>query len=293
MGKTRIEIAKADIIKVFDKNKITIYKRADIQKIMTDNREFWRLAQSTTLNQFIGFLLEKTKLKQVKLEFPIRQETRYTWGDFSIYELVCGLKPKSYLSHYTAVVLHELTEQIPKTIYLNLEQPPKYRGKVKLEQSQIDSNFKRPVKQTNYIATYKDMRICILNGMHTDNLGAVEFGGNLGEKITMTNLERTLIDIAVRPVYSGGIFEVLKAYRNAKNKNVSINKLTSYLKQINYVYPYHQVIGFYLDMAGNYEKSQIDLLQKFKIEYDFYLTHQMKDVEYSSKWRLYYPKGFL
>ena len=40
-------------------------------------------------------------------------------------------------------------------------------------------------------------------------------------KIRLTNIERTLIDIAVRPVYSGGVFEVLKAYRLAKDKSRS------------------------------------------------------------------------
>jgi len=36
----------------------------------------------------------------------------------------------------------------------------------------------------------------------------------------------------------------------------------------------------------------IDLMQDFDIKYNFYLTHQMKDMDYSSKWRLYIPKDF-
>ena len=293
MKKTRIEIAKPDIIMEFDNTRKNVYKRTDIEKILTSMRGFWRLTESTGITKFLDFMLNKTKLKKVKLEFPGRNEIRYTWGDYSIYELALTLKPNSYFSHYSAIFLHQLTEQIPKVIYLNHEQPPKSKPKIELKQTQIDSNFKRPVRQSKYIAKYKDLRICILNGMHTGRLGVVEIKGNRGEKIETTNLERTLIDIAVRPVYSGGVFEVLKAYRIAKEQDVSINKLSAILKEIGYVYPYHQVIGLYLESAGVYDDSQIRLMQKFEMKYDFYLSHQMKDIKYSKKWRLYYPKDFL
>jgi predicted transcriptional regulator of viral defense system len=131
----------------------------------------------------------------------------------------------------------------------------------------------------------------MLNGMYTGNLGVIKMPGPDGETLSITNMERTLIDITVRPEYAGGIYEVLKAYRLAKDK-VSINRLVAILKEINYVYPYHQAVGFYLEKAGVYKQSQLDLVQRFKMKYDFYLMHKMKDYEYSQKWRLYYPKGF-
>jgi len=293
MGKTRIEIAKPDIIAEFDSNQRNVFKRSDINKILISRHGFWRLTQSTGITKFLDFMLNKTKLKKVKFEFPNRNEIRYTWSDYSIYELALTLKPKSFFSHYSAVFLHHLTEQIPKIIYLNHEQPLKSKKGVKILQHQIDSNFKRPVRQSRYIAKYKNMKICILNGMNTGRLGVIEIEGDQGENILATNLERTLIDIAVRPVYSGGIFEVLKAYRIAKERDVSINKLSAMLKKIGYIYPYHQVVGFYLEAAGVYDDSQLNLLRKFELKHDFYLTHQMKDTEYSKRWRLHYPKGFL
>ena len=73
---------------------------------------------------------------------------------------------------------------------------------------------------------------------------------------------------------------------------VSINKLAAYLRELNFTYPYHQALGFYIDRAGVYEETQIGLLRQFPIEYDFYLTYDMKNPEYDRKWRLYYPKGF-
>jgi len=186
---------------------------------------------------------------------------------------------------------HGLTEQIPKTIYMNWEQTPKPRPKQKLEQKRMDWAFKRKTRLSQNTAEYQNIKIHLLNGMFTNNLGVTDGIGPNGEKIRLTDVERTLIDITVRPEYAGGVFEVLKAYRLAHNK-VSINRLVATLKKINYIYPYHQAIGFYLETAGVYKQSQLDLLAQLEMKYDFYLIHQMKESDYSKKWRLYFPKGF-
>jgi predicted transcriptional regulator of viral defense system len=103
-------------------------------------------------------------------------------------------------------------------------------------------------------------------------------------------LERTLIDITVRPVYAGGVFEVAKAFELAKDK-LSVNALTAMLKKLKYTYPYHQAIGFYLERAG-YKSSLTDLLRKIPMKFDFYLTHQKGETDFVKDWRLHIPKGF-
>jgi hypothetical protein len=94
----------------------------------------------------------------------------------------------------------------------------------------------------------------------------------------------------VRPNYSGGIYEVLHAYEAAKDR-VSVNRLMATLKKLDYTYPYHQAIGFYMEQAG-YSESVLKLVEKMEIKYDFYLTYKMKEPEYSERWKLYYPRGF-
>ncbi len=105
----------------------------------------------------------------------------------------------------------------------------------------------------------------------------------------MTSLERTLIDIAVRPAYSGGVGEVEKAYERAK-ETVSVNKLNAMLKKLKFIYPYHQAIGFYMEKAG-YRDAQLNLMKAHPFEFDFYLNYVMQEREYAPTWRLYYP-GF-
>ena len=71
----------------------------------------------------------------------------------------------------------------------------------------------------------------------------------------MTNVERTLIDATVKPMYAGGVFEVAKAFALA-NDRLSVNKLMPMLRKLDFSYPYHQAIGYYLERAG-YKSSQL------------------------------------
>ncbi|GMU34273.1 MAG: hypothetical protein AMXMBFR20_21450 [Planctomycetia bacterium] len=242
-------------------------------------------------------MLTSTKLSKVTFPFPkpYARETRFIWGDVDLREVMLTLKPNCHFSHYSAMQLHGLTEQVPKTTYINFEQQLASNPTGELAQKNIDAAFRRPVRTTKYIAETDQFRVCILNGKNTGYLGVEEIdhrpaGGGRKFKIRLTGIERTLIDVAVRPVYSGGVFEVFKAYRLAR-ETVSVNKLAAMLQKLRFIYPYHQVIGYYLERSG-YRSTQIDLLRRFPMEFDFYLEHNMKQTEYVKAWRLYVPKGF-
>lgn len=81
-----------------------------------------------------------------------------------------------------------------------------------------------------------------------------------------------------------------KAFENAKG-DVSINKLVSMLQKLDFTYPYHQAIGYYLERAG-YKTSQIALLDNFPKESDFYLTHGMGTTTYIENGVYLSHKGF-
>lgn len=290
MRKTRFQISKRDIVTHFSEYGNHIFSYLDISRILTEKRNFWRLPVNLTTNEFIDLLTTYTRLKKYEFKFPRKTISRFVWGDISIFKLALGLEKNSYLTHYSAVYLHDLTEQIPKTIYVNVEQPMKRSSTAKLSQNSIDRAFSNHPRLSNNTATLKDYKICLLNGKHTNRLGVIEIDAE-NEKIMVTDIERTLIDIAVRPSYAGGIHEVLKAYKQAVGK-VSINKLTAMLQKLSYIYPYHQAVGFYLQKSGVYKESQVQLLKKFNFKFDFYLTHRMTETQYSKEWRLYYPRGF-
>ncbi len=292
MRLTRIQIARPDIIKFFDENPRRIFRLVDIASILQQMRPFWRLAQSLTTPQFVDYLLKSTELRRVDFPF-VRKEVRFVWGDVPHLEVLLGLHPESYLSHYGAVRIHGLTEQIPKVYYLNTEQQQRSVNQG-LTQKGIDLAFRSSPRVSNNIAVVGDYKLVQLHGKGTGNLGVVhaktpDIIQNSQAEVRVTSIERTLIDITVRPIYAGGIHEVMKAYQLAAG-SFSVNRMLGMLKQINYTYPYHQAIGFLLDKSGSFPQSSIDLVDRLPRDFDFYLNYKMAEPAFNERWRLWVPK---
>lgn len=293
MNRSRLQIAKPDIVAFFAAQPRKVFKLREISALLSAERGGWRLAQSTTVDVFIKFLLKTGELKKHTFEFPNRPETLYVWGDVPTLEVLQHLKSKSYFSHYTAMRLHGLTEQVPKTVYISYERSAlSATNASELDQAAIDEAFGRPARVSNNVVEFGNQRIVLLNSAFTGLEGVISLpaGPSSNELVRVTNIERTLIDAAVRPVYSGGVYEVAKAFEQAKEA-VSVNAMGAMLRKLEFGYPYHQAIGFYLERAG-YRSSSLELMRRFPMKFDFYLTHKMAETSFDKTWRLHVPKGF-
>jgi predicted transcriptional regulator of viral defense system len=292
MNRSRLQIAKQDILAFFAAQPRKVFKLRELSAFLSAERSGWRLAQSTTVDAFLKFLLKSGELKKHAFAFPSRPETLYVWGEVAMLEMLQHLKAKSYFSHYTAMRLHGLTEQVPKTVYISHERS-EWSGTntSTLDQTAIDDAFRQPVRVSNNAVNFGTQRIVLLNSAFTGMAGVIPHpaGQESIALVQVSNVERTLIDAAVRPVYSGGVYEVAKAFEQAR-ETVSVNALGAMLKKLKFAYPYHQAIGFYLERAG-YRSNSLDLMRRFPMQFDFYLTHEMAETEYIKDWRLHIPKG--
>ena len=295
---TRLQIARPDIFQLLDDVPTPVFGKDELARLLNQHRAGWRLAQSMSFQVFADYLKKSGKLRVISFPFPYRPTSRFVWGDVPLFSVLLTLRPGCHFSHYTAMQIHDLTEQQPKTIYLNFEQPPKPVWSQALEQVNIDRAFANDQRMTTNQADVEGNRIVMLNGKNTGYLGVEvqqvrDDASGKTYPVRVTGIERTLIDIAVRPAYAGGVGEVFKAYRRAADR-ASLNRLAAMLKKLNYVYPYHQAIGFYAEQSGAYPADAIQLFRsKFPLEHDFYLTYAIKKKQYVGRWRLYVPAGFL
>jgi predicted transcriptional regulator of viral defense system len=289
MIQSDFERSERNINAYFRKLDGELLSKRDIENILWEQRNKWGLDLST--QKFIDQLKE-LHLQEIEFSCPTygKSYIRYVWGKrVPFYRMCLSLKTNAYFSHHSAMYIHGLTDKKPEIIYVNAEQSAKQRKDSVLEQSRIDAAFRRKARTSQYIFSYNDRKICLLSGTNTNNLGVIDQETAEGEIVPVTNVERTLIDIVVRPFYAGGAKEILNAYKAGKDK-VSAKKLVSMLKKINYAYPYHQAIGFYMERS-NFDTSSLNLLKKIGIKYNFYLDYNMKGTEYSQKWKIYFPKG--
>lgn len=284
---SKFSLAKEDIVSLLDSSIYKFYDLGMLSQIFEENRLLWGLPKSMSYEKFINELVANTKLKEEK----IGGSARYIYRPVSVYELTASLKNNGYFSHLSALYLHGLINEKPSTLYFNHEQSNKdNQDKRVIGQSDIDNAFSKPQRVSNNVISYNDYQIILLNGKNTNNNGIISLSHPEEGELLTTCLERTLIDITVRPAYSCGVENVLNAYINAKS-NISIIKIKTILDNLDFVYPYHQAIGFYMEKAGHCE-SDYTVFMDSGLHYDFYLTHAMQEKKYSDKWRIYYPEGF-
>lgn len=162
------------------------------------------------------------------------------------YHYALSIRRGSYLSHASAVHLLGLTEQQPRTIYVNKEQGEKPKPIGPLTQDAIDRAFSRPQRKSKYVFRLQDAQVVLISGKATGNAGVITDQTN---GLTLTCLERTLVDITVRPRYAGGVFQVMSAFRGSVDE-LDVGRLLDMLTKLDYKYPYHQAIGFYLERSG-------------------------------------------
>jgi hypothetical protein len=282
---------KTHIIEILTKKLASSSKRlfspADLAELFTEIRTEWGLPRSLTLNEFRDWALETETLKEARLTstYPLRTR-RFHAAQITLYELAISLRPDSYLSHGTAAFLHGLRDNPPEFVYMNQEQSAKEQYG-SLSQIALNRAFSRKQRQSHFIVGHSATKIMLLSGKDTGRLGVQKITGTQGETLELTSLERTLIDMTVRPGYAGGTTNVLSVYGRAVQK-ISVDRLVEMIQELDYLYPYHQAIGFYLQRAGIDFKS-LSSFRKPGLKYDFFLAHGMKKTKFDPQWRIHYP----
>lgn len=302
MARTRPTWEKA-AIRTFESLPRRVYQRDDFGRILMQMSADWNAPKYVTAGRLMKVLAQHGDLRHLAIELDRPPEaladaatakpktvTRYSWGDPHPYAVGISLRSGAYLSHASAVFLHGLTQEVPKTIYVNKEQSPKTSTKGVLTQEGLDRAFQNRQRVSTYIFSYGDYRYVLLNGKFTNRLEVSEIQlDSAGGPVSTTKLERTLIDIAVRPSYAGGIFEVTKAYAAAKER-ISVATLVATLRKLEYVYPYHQAIGYYMERTG-YDNAKLDKLRALGLNYDFYLANNLPARRFVPEWRLWTTEG--
>lgn len=263
------------------------FNRRELKQIYEKHQENHNYA---TFKSFLSSALNNGFLHLSALDFPDTKYYRFFNKAPNIYEVCMSIHKKAYFSHYTAVFMHELTLNIPKVIYVNLEQTPKIKQYNDLNQLNINKAFYRRPRRSNNYTQYNQHKIYLLKGKHTNRLEVIEKELTNNTIIKTTSIERTLIDIAVSPYYCGGITEVLNVYKTAQGQ-FSTRRLAEILKKLDYSYPFHQVIGFYLDKASYHEKD-LKIFEDFGINYKFFIDRQIEKRKLDKRWNLYHPEFF-
>ena len=283
------EISRA-AIKASFQNRPAAFRLSQLRELIDFEREAWNAPISMGADDIIAVLVSIgiVELLEIGSVDGLTIKRLYAQRHLNPFQVALALRPNSYLSHSTAAQVHLLTRSQNKVVYVTHEQSKKPSAQSSLTQEAMDRAFLKPQRITTERYSYEGWELMLLNGKNTGNLG-VGVATSAGEEVEVTRIERTLIDMTVRPDYSGGPYQVLEAYERAADR-LALAALLSNLKRLDFIYPYHQSIGFYLEKAG-YPAATYERLRSFEFQYDFYLVHAMTESVYDEVWRLHVPAG--
>jgi predicted transcriptional regulator of viral defense system len=280
-------------LKALEAERPRAFRLTDLRQRYKDWRSHSKQEQTLPWAAFLPAALESGELEIASLRPELDRYTpiaRYLLRGCTPHELASTLKPAGYFSHGTAASLHRLTDQVSRTFYVNSEQSAKPAPTSAVSQPALDRAFKAKQRTSKFVFTHAKSRFVLLSGKNTQRHGVEAMKGPSGEMLMVTNLERTLVDLVVRPAYGGGIVEVLEAFRAARGR-LNAKKLLATLEALKHLYPYHQAIGFLLARADYPARDQAPF-KSLGFNHDFYLSNAMVKPEFDSSWRIYYPKGF-
>jgi len=289
MPKSKIDISR--LTKYLENHADQVFALSDLEFLSREHSDEWNLPSSMTLKAFVRMLFKKTQIRELRLHSPhysslLRYTVQSNVSPISVALSV--MKKDAFFSHASAMWIHGLGKD-HRNIFVNKEQSEKDSNSASLSQEAIHRAFRNKQRRSKLFYKYEENTITVLSGKHTGRSGVGSATAPSGHKVDVTSLERTLIDITVRPGYAGDVPAVLEAYRLAKDR-ISVSKLMALLRRLDYTYPYHQSIGFYLKRAGYPERDQI-LAKREHSEFDFYLSHNLKDPDFDPEWRVFFPRN--
>ena len=213
------------------------------------------------------------------------------------YELAAKMFPAGYFCNLSSIYFHSLTNQIPKTIYICNETISEHlkTDADGMNNSLLRSVFIKPHRHTSYVFAVNKCEIVVVDRKKKSDHGVVKIHAHntlLPNNSRITSVERALIDAVVSPQYNGGVVSVYTYFKKARRK-MDVKQLMDIYRKLDFVYPYSQVLGFFLDNIG-LQKQASDIYGEFPPQFKFFVDHNAKaSWTYDAKWKLYYPNGLI
>jgi predicted transcriptional regulator of viral defense system len=262
-----------------------IFSTKDLTDLYEKFKKNGLVSKLSNVQNFIELLLADKFLHLIPISGN-SELVRYATGNVSPFEVALSVARPTAISHASALFFHGLSSYNPRIVYVTQEQSEKITDRVFLKQANVDAAFSKPQRQSKSIFKWSRYEIHLLKGKNSHGLG-VQHLPFQDTKFHVIDIEKTLLDITVRPAYAGGVAKVSEAYKNARDK-FSVEKLYDYLRKMKFVYPYHQLIGYYLQTNG-YPEKDIELFRKIPRRIKFYLDYDIQNKSYNAEWQVYTP----
>jgi len=262
---------------------VDFYSSKELRLLMNRLKYDGYISQSLNFNTFYNRLVENG-LKQEIVTINENNIVRYFFNNnLDIFKKSLALQKGSFLSMSTALNYQGLSTFSDNFIYISKEQPVKNieLGNDSLTQEKINSAFKKDYRRTKSFGKIEGKFVVLLSPKYSANYGVIKYND-----IMVSSINRALIEMIVNIQYFKSSSKIIETFRPIKDK-IMLEKVYSILEHFNFIYPYYQCIGFYLEKIGFNKNELMNFTNKISV-FDFYTEKNLDTYKYDKFWRMYY-----
>jgi len=259
------------------------YTSQELRKLLILLKEKRLVAQSLPFYTFFNRLVEYGLLQE-SLFIGDKSITRYYFDkEADIFQKALAFQKGSFLSMSSALNFQGLSSCCNEFIYISREQPPKqYGNKISvLSQAAIDSAFRKPYRRTKSFGKVEGKYIVLLSPKYSKHFSVISYNG-----VSVSSVNRALVEMVVNVQYFKSSGQIIQTFKPLMDQ-MDPDEVCSVLEHFDYIYPYYQSLGFYLEKIGFSRKELTCFASKIS-SFDFYTEKNLNEYRYDTFWRMYY-----
>ncbi|RZV19014.1 hypothetical protein [Aliarcobacter butzleri] len=250
----------------------------DITSILDELKEKNLVSNSLTQNDFYLKLLNDGLVAHTITIRDI-EKIRYTLNkEFNIYDFVYSLEKNGFFSMFTSLNIQGLTNFRDNFIFISKERRKRVNFNSKdITQEAIDKAFTNKPRRTKAHDTIYNYNVVILESNNTQEIGIIKY-----KDYKSSSINRAFVEIISNIQYSKTPDDVIYEFKNLKDK-LDINEIFNIIEKFDFVYPYYQLAGYYLEKIG-YLKEELSKFFNKKTDLIFYTIKNKEKYTLDEYW---------
>lgn len=195
-----------------------------------------------SINQLV-FNMKKSGIIEAIKPGIFQLNDSYLSSPVSVYEVGLTIVPECYLSYLTAITIHGLTDQLADIIYLSV--------------GLSNNSYSNKKGKYNFEAKGSKYKIVKVSKSHIFGIEKKWYGDY---RISISDLERTLVDCINHPQYAAGFYEVISYFDQARTI-LQLDKIISYATRISQ--SCLQRVGWVFEKIG-FEEGVLEVMKEIE-----------------------------
>jgi len=201
----------------------------------------------------------------------------------SVDRMLLGFKKNSFYSMSSALHKLGVSEFRREFIFISQELSKKNVVRVEnLSQDAIDSAFRKDYRRTHKIGKYEEKHLVFLYPKNTDSFEVI----TRKDGVRHSSINRAFVEMIVNVQYFKDSLHIIDTFKPLKSK-LDPDTVFEVVKRFDFIYPYFQCVGFYLEQIG-FNKSELEKFKSKVGELKFYTDKKKDSYLYDEYWRMYY-----